>query len=680
LSDVVFVQMPFAGVERPSLALGLLTASLRAAGIATESVYANIAFAEKVGLLDYILVRASAPSVLIGEWIFAESAFGEAVHRLPELNVHRGQFDFPDDGIDLVLKYRGVTDLNALMTEVRRKATELVEELSREIVRRGPKVVACTSMFDQHVASIALLQRVKALEPGILTVIGGANCAGPMGRATFLSFPAVDFTVTGEFDQFAVDFFGALIAAGGDAAGVAPLPPNVLGPADRQDGRRNAPLPPAAILTDMDSAAIPDYGDFFEQIYSSPISRYVRPALPIETSRGCWWGAKQHCTFCGLNAEGMAFRKKSPARALKEIRTLTSTYGVFRLAASDNIIDMTYFQSVLPALREDGKSYNLFYETKANLKREHLQAMADAGCSSIQPGIESLHDETLRIMKKGITACTNIQLLKYCLELGIMPEWNILCGFPGSDPQWVVEIAAELPVLFHLPPANGTFTIRFDRFSPYHQRPEEYGLELEPLPSYRKVYPLDDAVLKDLAYFFRHVGGLSADVSRSLHVAAAATERWKAEFFGPQQPLLEIESDDGETIRIRDTRSCATAGSHELRGRLAMMLRALESPASRQGISTRLQEAGCAPNGEGDVATGLEELRERRLIWRSSSQFVALPTPPAKRPMPGKDDPPFGKTDLAKYLTEKARFSLRTTKAAPLAASEAGRDSGILVV
>lgn len=658
MSDVVFLQMPFAGLERPSLALGLLTASLRKAGISVESIYANITFAEKIGLLAFVLVRSSAPGALLGEWIFAETAFGKAVRQLPKLEIDRRRFELPTEGIDLVLEHGGYPNLNELLADLRRKATEMVEDLSREIVRRGPKVVACTSMFDQHVASIAILQHVKALDPGILTVLGGANCAGPMGLATHFSFPAVDFTVTGEFDQFAVDFFRRLITAEGNAARIAPLPPNVLGPANRQEGREAVLPPPAAILTDMDSAEIPDFGDYFEQVYSSPFSRYIRPSLPIETSRGCWWGAKQHCTFCGLNAEGMTFRKKTPTRALEEIRTLTLRHGVFRLAAADNIIDMSYFQTVLPELAADGKSYNLFYETKANLKREHIQALANAGCNFIQPGIESLHDETLKIMKKGITACTNIQTLKYCLEFGVFPEWNVLCGFPGSDPGWLIDITAELPALFHLPPANGIFPIRFDRFSPYHQHPEEYGLELEPLLSYRRVYPLDEAVLRDLAYFFRQVGGFPDGVAESVATASKAMERWRAEFWSPNRPKLEIESDDGEAIRISDTRSCATVRFHELHGQLATLLRALESPASWQGILNRLQEAGCAVIDEGGVTACLEELSERRLIWRSSTQFVALPTPPPKRPLPGKADPAVGRVDLARYIVEKVRFRL----------------------
>ena len=671
MSDVLLVQMPFAGVERPSVALGLLTSSLRAARLSAASLYANIRFAEQIGVGSYTLAEAASPSRLIGEWLFTESAFGAAALGLGGQDPRR-YFQLPDEFIAIVIRDRGQADLNGLLEDLRRQASAFVEALTDEIVRTRPKVVACTSMFEQHVASVALLQHVKQRDPAILTVIGGPNCHGAMGPATHRSFPAIDFTVTGEFDQYVVEFFTALLAAGGDAWRVDPLPPNVLGPADRPGGRRSVSLsrgivlmgaegpatPRSAILTDMDSAAVPDYDDYFEQIYSSPIAQYVVTSIPLETSRGCWWGAKQHCTFCGLNAEGMAFRKKSPARALDEIRSLTSRYGVYRWSATDNIIDMSYFQTVLPALAADDRTYNFFYETKANLKREHVKAMAEAGCNFIQPGIESLHDETLKIMKKGATACSNILLMKYCLEFGVTPAWNMLCGFPGSDPEWMVDIAAEMPALFHLPPPIGTTPIRFDRFSPYHQRPDAFGLELEPLLAYAWVYPLDEAVLKDLAYFFRAVGGTPSRVTETTLIARQVTTRWRNEFKSPRRAILVIESDDGEAMRIRDTRACAVTGVHELRGPLAALLRTMETPTTWQGIIARLGAAGWTSIGEEALIDMLDDLRQRHLIWRSSTQYIALATPPPSRPMMNTPEVAVGKIDVAKYLEERERFKL----------------------
>ena len=59
--------------------------------------------------------------------------------------------------------------------------------------------------------------------------------------------------------------------------------------------------------------SIPDFDDYFGAAQApSYCDTVVR--LSAESSRGCWWGAKSHCTFCGLNGGTMAFRAKSAER------------------------------------------------------------------------------------------------------------------------------------------------------------------------------------------------------------------------------------------------------------------------------------------------------------------------------------------------------------------------------
>ena len=69
-------------------------------------------------------------------------------------------------------------------------------------------------------------------------------------------------------------------------------------------------------IDDLDALPVPDYSDYFRDLDASGVSADVLPVLLFETARGCWWGAKSHCTFCGLNGGAMAFRAKSQSRAL----------------------------------------------------------------------------------------------------------------------------------------------------------------------------------------------------------------------------------------------------------------------------------------------------------------------------------------------------------------------------
>src|SRR5512144_1002972 len=106
----------------------------------------------------------------------------------------------------------------------------------------------------------------------------------------------------------------------------------------------------------------------------------------------------------------------------------------------------------------------LFYEVKSNLRKEQVKQLRDAGITEIQPGIESFSDAVLKLMRKGVSALQNIQLLKWCKEFGVQPRWNVLWGFPGEAGEEYERMAAMIPLLAHLPPPVSASGLRLDRF------------------------------------------------------------------------------------------------------------------------------------------------------------------------------------------------------------------------
>ena len=84
---------------------------------------------------------------------------------------------------------------------------------------------------------------------------------------------------------------------------------------------------PGIPLARLDDLPVPDFSDYFRDLAASGAQADVVPVLLFETARGCWWGAKSHCTFCGINGGAMAFRAKSQARALDELQTLSAAWA-----------------------------------------------------------------------------------------------------------------------------------------------------------------------------------------------------------------------------------------------------------------------------------------------------------------------------------------------------------------
>src|SRR5262249_3639259 len=157
-----------------------------------------------------------------------------------------------------------------------------------------------------------------------------------------------------------------------------------------------------------------------------------------------------------------------------EIKHLYETYPtVDYLQSTDNILDMSYLGTVFPRLakmtRDPSRPLRFFYEVKPNLKPEQVEAMAAAGVTIVQPGIESFSDEVLKLLRKGCTALGQVQFLKWAYQSDIKAVFNIILRNPGDKVEWYREMMDLLPFVTHLPPPVGIVTMHLERFSPYFQ-------------------------------------------------------------------------------------------------------------------------------------------------------------------------------------------------------------------
>jgi magnesium-protoporphyrin IX monomethyl ester (oxidative) cyclase len=658
MPDVVFVNMPFAALERPSLGLGTLKAILARDGISSVVRYPNLAAGERMGAHTYQMLARMSVSDLLLEWVFTKAAFPE--FETDQRPFMRFVLSIPKAMLRRVDPDGGQEGIWSKIDSMRNDAAAFVDGTAREILALRPRIIGCTSTFQQHVASIALLRRVRELDPAVVTMMGGANCETRMGMATHKNFPWIDYIVSGEADGIITPLCRAALEKGRDADPVL-LPDGVIAPAHRIDGYtfRNPSRDgvPRALFSALDELPIPDLGDYFDELEVSPLAPAIQPALVVETSRGCWWGAIKHCTFCGLNGSSMGFRIKSPDRAYEEFRLLTTEHGVSRIQVADNILDMNYFPTLVAKLAETKPEWNIFYETKANLRRWQLKALADAGIHWLQPGIESLSTPALKLMEKGTTAWRNVLLLKWAREQNIYLVWFMLWGFPGEDDSWYAEVAEWLPLISHLQYSNGLNKISYDRFSPYEFRAAEFGLDLQPIKAMRLVYPMNERDLRDQSYFFDDENERVTETPswrvrtaqrpgvRALH---DAHEQWRREFHSQPQAMLSME-DDGGRLHIVDTRSCALRQEIVLQALEREVYLACEDGPITAELMQRLERAGNSPSLE-NVTSALSRLREERLLLTLDGHNVALALPAPVLPWTTNRIFPGGEIDLQTSL------------------------------
>jgi len=556
--DVLLVSMPFGPLLSPSLGLSLLQPQVEARGLTCRVDYFTLPFAERIGepLYSRIITENRAMSrAFVGEWIFSHALFDWTP-------AHDERYL-----ADVLMKPPSWLGRNPTrppapaqvraILRARDAAAAFADWCAGRVVEARPAIVGLTSVFQQHLASLALAKRIKAQLPDTFVVLGGANCEATMGLETVRQFPFVDAVVSGEGDRV----FGELAL---QAAGRAPRT-ELAGVITQATAFAPTPRAPstAPAVSDLDALPYPEYRDFFAQFERSRLSRTWQPSVFVETSRGCWWGERMHCTFCGLNGETMAYRSKSAPRALAELTHLTATYPGCDIQVVDNILDLKYFKTLLPELAARKLPVSLFYETKSNLKKEQVRLLRDAGVLTIQPGIESFSDRVLKQMKKGVSGLQNIQLLKWCKELGVHPIWNFLIGFPQESPEDYFEMAGLTPRVCHLPRPSGVSVIRLDRFSPNFAEASLLGFtRLRPLPFYEFVYDLPEAARRNLAYYFsydykvpQNVAHYADPLVRSVH---AWTTTWR------HAELVSVDLDD--RLFVFDTRPRARAPISVLRG------------------------------------------------------------------------------------------------------------------
>ena len=616
---ILLLSMPFGALNRQALGISLLKAALLERDIACDLRYFTFDFAEFIGLEDYQWINFDLPyTAFAGDWVFTLALYGNRPSQdaayIKEVLQETWQLEPA-----AVQRLKGI----------RAKVEAFLEFCLDVIPWQEYKMVGFTSTFEQNIASLALAKRLKAKHPHLAIVFGGANWEATMGLELHRQFKFVDYVCSGEAEES----FPALVnAVLGNKLGALKEIPGIVFRQDQQSIATGAPQ----MITNLDSLPIPDYSDFFQQLELSRASAPITPNLLFETSRGCWWGAKSHCTFCGLNGGSLSFRSKTPTRALHELEYLSQTWGIETLEAVDNILDMHYFETWLPQLATRQNKLQLFFEIKANLSREQVQMMAEAGIYRVQPGIESLSDNILKLMKKGTSALRNVQLLKWCFERGIAVDWNILYGFPGETHQDYQQMLEMLTAIRFLQAPAACGPIRLDRFSPYFDSSLEYGFEnVRPMKPYKYLYPVAIESLHNIAYYFDYDYALKAAHGSNQNEYAREVlrfvENWK------HQPetgkLYGIAS--FEHLKLIDTRSTATCPQLELSGADRTIYEFCDSLHNLNAIMRVLEEVH--PDQTFDpagVQAFLESLVQHQLMISDGTNYLSLALNAAPRPQP----------------------------------------------
>ncbi|ACA14680.1 Radical SAM domain protein [Methylobacterium sp. 4-46] len=625
--QVLLVVPPVLYPGIPTLGPSVLVPALRRAGLSARVHYANLAFAARFGF--DLCARIAGSRTLIGEAIFLGAAFPEKAEALERILALLRQDAEADAKLRQLVRPAAPEDEE--VARVVAAIPDFIAETARRLVAGAPRIVGFSTMVQQTMASIALAREVKRLRPDIVTVLGGANAAEPIGSALIELTGVFDAVFSGESDIEFPRFCRRLVDEG-------------TLPATRIIRGRGIPR--------LDDVPAPDYDDYFAELAplkaTDPVAATAPHFLIFESSRGCWWGDKKTCTFCGYNFPGTQYRAKSPERVVSELEGLIGRYGVGKFYASDNIMAKDFPKGVLDALAERGTPCALSYEVKSPIRPEDLDRFVRAGIFEIQPGIESFSTRILKSMDKGVSGIDNIRVLRDATTRSLRVIWNILTAIPGETRADYEEMLPLLPLLEHLRPPTRWGPIRISRYSPYHNEPERFGITgLRAWQAYYELYG-DYAERIALHFFgeyrteFMDAPDLVAALDRQVQ---AWTEAWAAPG-GP--PRLSLQRLGGGWLQVTDTRRCAKVGACLLAPDLARVLDSVQMPVSEPRVPEADRER-------------LGHLVSLGFVLRHEQRYVSLVTEPA-----------LGEALIAEREQSLARRAAAESPASPLPAFSLG--------
>ncbi|NUN03246.1 MAG: RiPP maturation radical SAM protein 1 [Bryobacteraceae bacterium] len=533
---VLLLTMPWATPVHRSLALGLLSAILRDHGIESECLYGNL-----------LLPRRAASSVYAiqdpGHYEDRSAGLAFAPYLYPQVTPAQIAEEVAERHLAIVGR-EGHLETSHWRLDVAGQATrdKLVEQTLEDIEGAGICLERCMQRIQagsydivgmsltfetQLIGSLALARRIRQFRPDMRIILGGAACTSNQGVAILKAFDTIDAVCLGEADAIVVPLIEGLRTKPSKLA-------NIPGIAYRgMDGvfATRQPEP----IRDLDWIPRPNYDPYVEQKAASEWTGSPTVLL-FETSRGCWWGEKHLCSFCGLNAETLTYRSKSAQRVMQDIAGLCERYDTTDgLQAVDNIFDPRYFADLAPRLAAFQKQtpVTLFFEIKSNINLNQMYQLAASGFGTLQPGIEAFNDHILSLMDKGANTIQQINFIKWAHQLGISPTYNILMRNPGETAQDYRDMIALLPYIEHLPPPNGIANMQLERYSPYFLNPAKYGIRhVRPKHHYRLMFPDERVDIDELVYQFDfdHDELDAPDLVAARRDFLIATLNWKAAF------------------------------------------------------------------------------------------------------------------------------------------------------
>jgi len=317
------------------------------------------------------------------------------------------------------------------------------EELIGSLRSFSPSIVGLTFTSPQRNIAYRFAARFKDQSPSTILVAGGphATCDS---EDPLLTCPSIDVVISGEGERSFPQFV-RMVATGEqveDIPGVWIRKKNqIVGkPAQRETfGMDTLPFPARDLL---------DLAHYIPEPHESRFS----PSTTMIVTRGCSYSL---CTFCLRSGPfKRTYRVKSVKQTIVEIEMLQSKYGIKEIQFYDDDLfsHREWIEEFSLALLQSDLELSWFARGRPSaIAHETLKLAKRAGLYGLEIGFESGNQETLDLVKKGVTLDQSRAVARWTHQLGIEVVGNFILGFPEETPEMgeqTIRFAKQLDPTF----------------------------------------------------------------------------------------------------------------------------------------------------------------------------------------------------------------------------------------
>jgi len=336
-----------------------------------------------------------------------------------------------------------------------------IEEVLREF---SPDIVGLSVTTAKFGSSLKISSLIKKHFPGCYVVWGGAHPT--IKPDEVLQNKEVDFAVRGEGEVTLSELIQEIRTNPGGFSEIKGLSyrrnGDIVHNADRQ------------LMENLDELTFPD-----KTAVIFP-ERYLPWDMGVMvTSRGCPF----ECAFCGAqNIWGRKVRCRSIDNIIAEIKEIISRYNTKQIFFWDDTFNLDRKRLMALCQRLIDERIGISWRCTARpdlLDEELLRIMKQAGCGSIDIGIESGSDRILQSINKGYTLEQIFHGIELIRRSGINFNAFFMIGFPD-------ETEEDIQKTFDLMKRKEMGTLILSIFTPYpgtklYQRADDLGLIPKPL-------------------------------------------------------------------------------------------------------------------------------------------------------------------------------------------------------